>query len=186
MADIFFNFPTTCIDVVECFEEILKICDVKRKRHGNSSVRVLPFNGYTKCLKYIREHHLTCKADEKRFITHYKKVLSQELAQRQHQYDKHYHKVESEVKSLMSSDQWEVVKFEHIDALVDYDEVKEKVDKICSNTFFGDFVINEPKIILNSSENSFTEVYALKIPVDMKLKLKDYYMACAGWCGYIY
>lgn len=86
----------------------------------------------------------------------------------------------------MNSDQWEIVRFEHIDALVDYDEVKEKVDKICSNTFFGDFVIDEPKIILNSSGNSFTEVYALKIPVAMKFKIKDYYMACAGGCSYIY
>ena len=86
----------------------------------------------------------------------------------------------------MNSDQWEIVRFEHIDALVDYEEVKEKVDKICNRTFFGHFVINEPKILLNSSGNSFTEVYALRIPVAMKLNLKKYYTVSAEHCGYIY
>ena len=58
-------------DVVKNFEDILYVCDVKRKKH-NSSVAVLPNTGYEKCLKYIREHHLTCQADEGRFIRHYR------------------------------------------------------------------------------------------------------------------
>ncbi|MBR2558406.1 MAG: hypothetical protein IKE95_08595, partial [Methanobrevibacter sp.] len=48
-------------DVVNNFENILYVCEVKRKKH-NSSVAVLPNTGYNKCLKFIREHHLTCKA----------------------------------------------------------------------------------------------------------------------------
>ena len=62
-------------DVVKNFEEILSICNVKRKSHGSSSVKVLPFTGYSNCLGYIKDHHLSTRADEQRFINHYKKVL---------------------------------------------------------------------------------------------------------------
>ena len=76
-------------DVIRNFEQILYINNVKRKSLGTSSVKVLPYTGYEKCLNYIREHHLTCKADEQRFITHYRKVLANELAERQKDFDKH-------------------------------------------------------------------------------------------------
>ena len=66
-------------DVIKNFEQILGICDVKRKRHGSSTVRVLPSTPSNRCLEYIREHHLSCKADPQRFINHYRKVLSQYL-----------------------------------------------------------------------------------------------------------
>ena len=153
-------------DVVKNFEEILRICNVKRKSHGSSSVKVLPFTGYSKCLDYISDYHLSTRADEQRFINHYKKVLGSEISKRQSDYDRHYFEVESRVKSMM--------------------DVEKKVNDICNTTFLGDFVVGEVKIKLNSSGNSFTEVWALKVPVAMKFSLKQYYNACAERCGYIY
>lgn len=172
-------------DVVDSFEEILKICEVKRKKI-NSNVAVLPNTGYKRCLKFIREHHLTTKADEQRFINHYKKVLANELSDRQTEYDKHYLEVESEVRSMMNDGEYEVVRFEHIDVFVDYEDVEMKVNSICNRTFLGDFVVGDVKIKLNSSGNAFTEIWALKIPLAMKFKLNEYYTACAERCGYIY
>ena len=145
-------------DVVNQFESILRICEIKRKSHGNSSVRVLPYTGYTKCLDYIREHHLTTKNDEQRFITHYKKVLSKEIAKRQEEYDKHYFKVKEEVDILKNSGDYEVVKFEHINVFVDnYEDVQMKVNEICNRTFLGDFVINEVKI-KQTNPKTFKEI----------------------------
>ena len=173
-------------DVVKNFEEILSICNVKRKSHGSSSVKVLPFTGYSNCLGYIRDHHLSTRADEQRFINHYKKVLKNELSKRQSDYDNHYFEIESKVKSMMIGCEYEVVRFEHIDVFVDYEDVEKKVNNICNRTFFGDLVLGEVKIKLNTSGNSFTEVLALKVPVTMKFSLKQYYSACAEKCGYIY
>ena len=172
-------------DVVDSFEEILKICEVKRKKI-NSNVAVLPNTGYNKCLKFIREHHLTTKADEQRFINHYKKVLANELSDRQTEYDKHYLEVESEVRSMMNDGEYELVRFEHIDVFVDYEDVEMKVNSICNRTFLGDFVVGDVKIKLNSSGNAFTEIWALKVPVAMRGSLNRYYEACAKKCGYIY
>lgn len=173
-------------DVVKNFEEILHINGVKRKSHGNSSVKVLPYTGYTKCLDYIRNHHLSTRADEQRFINHYKKVLKNELSKRQSDYDNHYFEIESKVNSMMINCEYEVVRFEHIDVFVDYKDVEQKVNDIRDNTFLGDFVVRDVKIKLNSSGNSFTEIWALKLPVAMKFSLKQYYNACAERCGYIY
>ena len=75
---------------------------------------------------------------------------------------------------------------EHIDVFVDYEDVGIKVNEICNRTFLGDFVVGEVKIKENSSGNSYTEVWALKIPVNMKFSLKQYYKACAERCGFIY
>ena len=69
---------------------------------------------------------------------------------------------------------------------VDYKDVEQKVNDIRDNTFLGDFVVGDVKIKLNSSGNSFTETWALKLPVAMKFSLKQYYNACAERCGYIY
>lgn len=173
-------------DVIKSFESILKICEVKRKSHGSSSVKVLPYTGYTKCLDYIRNHHLSTCADEQRFIDHYKNVLRSELSKRQADYDNYYFELESRVKSMMNNCEYEVVRFEHIDVFVDYEDVEKKVNDICNTTFLGDFVVGDVKIKLNSSGNSFTEIWALKLPVAMKFSLKQYYNACAERCGYIY
>lgn len=173
-------------DVVKNFEEILSICNVKRKSHGSSSVKVLSYSGYTKCLDYIRNHHLSTRADEQRFINHYKKVLKSELSKRQSDYDNHYFEIKSKVESMMINCEYEVVRFEHIDVFVDYEDVEMKVNDIGNTTFLGDFVVGDVKIKLNSSGNSFTEVWALKVPVAMKFSLKQYYNACAERCGYIY
>lgn len=170
-------------DVVENFEEILKICEVKRKKF-NSNIAVLPNTGYTKCLEFIRNHHLTTTADESRFIQHYKKVLANELSDRQTEYDKQYRKVEAEVRSLMGADGYEVVRFEHLNAYVDYEDVEQKVKQIKENTFFGLFLIGDVKI--KQSNAVFKEIWALKIPCSMKFSLEDYYMACSNHCGYIY
>ena len=177
---------TGTFDVVKSFESILKICGVKRKKFGNSSVRVLPNTGYTKCLDYIRNHHLSTRADEQRFINHYKKVLKSEISKRQSDYDNHYFEIESKVESMMINCEYEVVRFEHIDVFVDYEDVEKKVNDICNTTFLGDFVVGEVKIKLNSSGNSFTEVWALKVPVTMKFSLKQYYTVCAERCCYIH
>ena len=173
-------------DVVERFEEILYINGVKRKSHGNSSVKVLPYTGYSQCLDYIRNHHLSTRADEQRFINHYKKVLKSEMSKRQSDYDNHYFKIKSKVESMMNDCEYEVIRFEHIDVFVDYKDVEMKVNEICNKTFFGDFVVGDVKIKLNSSGNAFTEIWALKVPVSMKFSLKRYYEACAERCGYIY
>ena len=170
-------------DVVDSFEEILKICEVKRKKF-NSTVPVLPNTGYTKCLEFIRNHHLTTPADEERFIQHYRKVLANELSDRQTEYDKHYREVEAEVRFLMGADDYEVVRFEHLNAYVDYEDVEQKVTQIKENTFFGLFLIGDVKI--KQSNAVFKEIWAVKIPVAMKFKLEDFYMACAERCGYIY
>ena len=174
------------LDVVERFEEILYINGVKRKSHGNSSVKVLPYTGYSQCLDYIRNHHLSTRADEQRFINHYKKVLKNELSKRQSDYDNHYFEIKSKVNSMMNNGEYEVVRFEHIDVFVDYKDVEQKVNDIRDNTFLGDFVVGDVKIKLNSSGNSFTEIWVLKLPVAMKFSLKQYYNACAERCGYIY
>ena len=57
---------------------------------------------------------------------------------------------------------------------------------ICNRTFLDDFVVGDVKIKENSSGNSFTEVWALKIPVNMKFELERQYKSCAERCGYIY
>ena len=171
-------------DVVKNFEQILYVCDVKRKSLGNSSVNVLPYTGYEKCLNYIREHHLTSRGDEQRFINHYKKVLSKELGKRQEDFDKHYFKVKSEVESLMNSENYEITRFEHLDVFVTQSDVEMKVNDICNKTFLGDFVVGEVKIKEISS--GYKEIWALKIPVAIKFKLEDYYMACSNRRGYIY
>ena len=170
-------------DVVENFEEILFICGVKKKKF-NSSVAVLEPFGFEKCLPMIRDHHLTTKADEQRFIAYYHKVVAEQIAQRQVEYDNHYFEVESEVKGLMNTNQWEVVRFEHLNAYVDYEDIEQKVKQIKENTFFGLFLIGDVKI--KQSNAVFKEIWALKIPVTMKFKLEDFYMACAERCGYIY
>ena len=172
-------------DVISQFESILKICEVKRKSHGNSSVKVLPYTGYTKCLDYIREHHLTTKNDVQRFITHYRKVLSKEIAQRQEDYDKHYFEIKEEVDTLKNSGDYEIVRFKHINVFVDdYHDVQMKVNDIRNKTFLGDFVINEVKI-KQTNPKTFKEIWALKIPVSMKFRLDELYMACSERCGYI-
>ena len=171
-------------DVVKNFEEILHINGVKRKSHGNSSVKVLPYTGYTKCLDYIREHHLTTKNDEQRFITHYRKVLSKEIAKRQEDYDKHYFKVKEEVDILKNSGDYEIVRFEYINVFVNYESVKNKVNDIRNKTFLGDFVINEVKI-KQTNPKTFKEIWALKIPVSMKFRLDELYISCSERCGYI-
>lgn len=171
-------------DVVKNFEEILYVCDVKRKKH-NSSVAVLPYGGYNKCMKYLQNHHLVSKADERRFIDYYNKVLSKELSHRQCDYDKKYLEVKSNVERLMENDNYDVVRFEHINVFVDYEDVKQKVDEICNNTFFGDFAVADVKI-KEGGPTTYTEIWALKIPVVMKYNLKKYYRACSNRCGYIY
>lgn len=171
-------------DVVRNFEEILYVCDVKRKKH-NSSVAVLPYTGYDKCMKYIREHHMTCRADEGRFVRYYRKVLSEEIAERQVEWDKHYAEIESQVKSMIATDGFEVVRFTHFDTFVEYADVEMKVNDICNNTFLGDLVIGEVKIRQETS-HSHTEIWGLKVPLSMKFDLKRYYEVCAQKCGYIY
>lgn len=57
-------------NVVKNFKQILYVNDVKRKTFGFSFVKVLPYTGYECCLSFIREHRLTKRADEQRFITH--------------------------------------------------------------------------------------------------------------------
>lgn len=59
-----------------------------------------------------------------------------------------------------------------------------EVNEICNKTFLGDFVVGGVKIKEISS--GYKEIWALKIPVSMKFGLKDFYMACAERCGYIY
>ena len=65
-------------------------------------------------------------------------------------------------------------------------DVERKVNDICNTTFLGDFVVGDVKIKLNTSGNSYTEIWALKIPVSMRSSLKRYYEACAEKCGYIF
>ena len=115
------------------------------------------------------------------------KVLSQKLAERQGEFDNHNDEFESEVKYLMDTeDEWEIVRFEHIDALVPLSDIEMKVNKMCNITFFGDFVVGEVKIKQNPSGNAFTEIWALKIPISMRGSLKRYYEAAAQTCGYLY
>lgn len=171
-------------NVVKDFEQILSVCDVKRKKH-NSSVAVLPYTGYEKCMKYIREHHMTCRADEQRFVNHYRKVLKSELSERQAEWNQHYAKIESQVKAMIATDSFEVVRFTHFNPFVEYGDVKMKVNDICNNTFLGDLAVGEVKIKAETSY-SHTEIWALKIPIGMKHSLKKYYEACANRCGYIY
>ncbi len=127
---------------------------------------------------------ITCKADEQRFITHYRKVLSKELASRQKEFDNHYNDVELGVRALMNSGEYEVVRFEHINAFVDQADAEIKVNEICNKTFFGKFVIDEVK--LKQSNAIVREVWALKIPVSMICSLEEMYMSCSNRCGYIY
>ncbi len=174
-------------DVVKNFEQILYVNDVKRKALGTSSVKVLPFTGFERCIPFIRNHHLCSKADEQRFVTHYKKVLSEELADRQREFDAHYDEIESEVRYLMNAEEeWEIVRFEHIDALIPQSDIEMKVNKMCNTTFFADFLVGEVKIKQNPSGNAFTEIWALKIPISMRGSLKRYYEAAAQSCGYLY
>ncbi|WP_406537006.1 hypothetical protein [Methanobrevibacter sp.] len=172
-------------DVVDNFFDIITACGVKKKKF-NSSVAVLEPFGYKKCLPLIRDHHLTTKEDEQRFIAYYEKVMTDQINQRQEEYDQRYFKVKAEAESLMNSgDDYEIVKFEHLDVLVDSDYVNQKVDQIYNNTFFGNLTIKEPKVKVNSSGNSYTEIWALKIPTSMRLSLKMYYRCCSERCGYI-
>ena len=48
---------------------------------------------------------MTTKADEQRFVAYYHKMVDEQIAQRQIEYDNHYIDVESEVKNLMNTDQ---------------------------------------------------------------------------------
>lgn len=174
-------------DVVKNFENILYVCDVKRKAIGNSTVKVLPYDGIKRCMPFIRDHHLCSRADEQRFADHYKKVLSEELAERQKEFDSNYREIELEVEYLMDAeDDWEIVRFEHMDVLVNYEDVEMKVNAMCNTTFLSDLIVGEVKIKENTSGNAFTEIWALKIPFAMKFKLKEYYTACAERCGYLY
>ena len=169
-------------DVVTNFEEILYVCEVKRKKH-DSSVAVLPYTGYRKCLQYIQNHHLTTEADEQRFIEHYNKVLNEELAKRQLEYDKRYYTIESKVKSLMNITEFEIVRFEHLNVFVSEEDVQVRVKEISENTFFGDFLVGEIKI--KRSTSAFKEIWGLRVPVSMKYSLDEYYKICAQKCGYI-
>ena len=119
-------------DVVKNFEEILYVCDVKRKKH-NSSVKVLPYTGYEQCMEYIRSHSLTSKADEKRFIRHYKKVLSKEISKRQSEWDKKYFEMEKQVKAMMKTDEFEIVRYTYFDVFMNRGEVETKVNDLCAN-----------------------------------------------------
>ncbi len=97
-----------------------------------------------------------------------------------------FEKIKAEVESLMSAgDNFEIVKFEHLDVLVGQDYVNQKVDQIYNNTFFGNLAVKKPKIRQNSSGNSYTTIWALKIPTSMRLHLKEYYRSCSERCGYI-
>lgn len=95
-------------------------------------------------------------------------------------------KVKSEVKSLMNDEDYEIVRFEHIDVFVTQADVERKVNDICNKTFLADFVLGDVKIKLNTSGNSYTEIWALNIPVSMRGSLKRYYEASAQKCGYLY
>lgn len=124
--------------------------------------------------------------DEERFIEHYNRVLAKEIAARQDEYDQRYFEGKSEMESLMSAGgNSEIVKFEHLDVLTTSEQVNQKVNTIYNNTFFGDLAIKEPKVKINSSGNSYTEIWALKIPTSMRLHLKEYYRSCSERCGYI-
>lgn len=171
-------------DVVKNFESILKICGVKRKAHGNSSVKVLPYHGYEKCYQYLEDHHLVTRADKKRFVEHYKTVLASELSQRQADYDRHYYDLESKIKAMMETDEFEIVRFTYFDVFMAKEDVEAKVNDLCAHTFLGDFLVGQVKVKEETSQ-SFTEIWALKIPVSMKYSLKQYYGACANKCGYI-
>ena len=170
-------------DVVKNFEEILYVCDVKRKKH-NSSVRVLPYTGFEQCMEYIRNHHLTSKADENRFINHYKKVLSKEISKRQSEWDKKYFEMEKQVKAMIKIDEFEIVRYTDFDVFMSRGEVETKINDLCAHTFLGDFLVGQVKVKEETSQ-SFTEIWALKIPVSMKHSLKQYYEVCANKCGFI-
>ena len=170
-------------DVVKNFEEILYVCDVKRKKH-NSSVSVLPFTGFEQCMEYIRSHSLTSKADEKRFIRHYKKVLSKEISKRQSEWDQKYFEVEKQVKAMMKTDDFEIIRYTHFDVFMTRGEVETKVNDLCANTFLGDLLVGQVKI-KEETNQSFTEIWGLKVPLSMKYSLKEYYEVSANRCGYI-
>lgn len=84
----------------------------------------------------------------------------------------------------MDADEWEIVRFEHLNAFVDYESVEQKVKQIKENTFFGNFLIGEVKI--KQSNSVVREIWAVKVPIAMKFGLEDYYRAAAQKCGYIY
>ena len=170
-------------DVVKNFEEILYVCDVKRKKH-NSSVKVLPYTGYEQCMEYIRSYSLTSKADEKRFIRHYKKVLSKEISKRQSEWDKKYFEMEKQVKAMMKTDEFEIVRYTYFDVFMTRGEVETKVNDLCANTFLGDLLVGQVKI-KEETNQSFTEIWGLKVPLSMKYSLKEYYEVSANRCGYI-
>ena len=109
------------------------------------------------------------------------------MADCQREFDAHYDEVESEVRYLMNTEEkWEIVRFQHIDALVPLSDIELKVNKMCNTTFFSDFLVGEVKIKQNPSGNAFTEIWALKIPISMRGSLKRYYEAAAQTCGYLY
>ena len=170
-------------DVVKNLEEILYVCDVKRKKH-NSSVRVLPYTGYEQCMEYIRNHHLTSKADEDRFIHYYKKVLSKEISKRQSEWDQKYFEVEKQVKAMMKTDEFEMVRYTYFDVFMSREDVEAKVRDLCANTFLGDLLVGQVKI-KEETNQSFTEIWGLKVPLSMKYSLKEYYEVSANRCGYI-
>lgn len=64
------------------------------------------------------------------------------------------------------------------------EDVEEKVNDLCANTFLGDFLVGQVKVKEETSQ-SYTEIWALKIPVSIKYSLKKYYELCANKCGYI-
>ena len=86
----------------------------------------------------------------------------------------------------LSEDEYEIVRFEHINVFVTQSDVEMKVNDICNTTFLGDFVVGDVKIKLNTSGNSYTEIWALKIPVSMRSSLKRCYEACAEKRGHIF
>lgn len=134
-------------------------------------------------MPFISEHHLASRADEQRFIAHYRKVPSEEFAEMQKEFDAHYAEVESEVRMLRDSEEHVMVRFEHIDALVAQEDVEMKVNVICNKTFLGDFGIGEVKIKQNTSGIAFTEMGDLKIPAVMIFRLRTCYDACAEKYG---
>ncbi len=86
---------------------------------------------------------------------------------------------------MKNGENYEIVKFEHLDVLTTSEQVNQKVNKIYNNAFFGNLAIKEPKIRQNSFGNSYTTIWMLKIPVSMRMHLKEYFKSCSERCGYI-
>ena len=85
-----------------------------------------------------------------------------------------------------TEDEWEIVRFEYLDALVHLSDIEMKVNKMFNTTFIGDFLVGEVKIRQNPSGNAFAKIWDLKILISMRGSLKRYYEASAQTCGYLY